>query len=86
MALTKNKTYEPGPLLLLKAAYLAGYIDKHKLADIVVVAPNRRLQAENGRLPTANCQLPTGNCKRANAFSTFSKTGSQHAGAHKNSP
>lgn len=47
MALTKNKTYERGPLLLLKAAYLAGYIDKHKLCDIVVVAPNRRLQAEN---------------------------------------
>jgi len=59
MALTKNKTYERGPLLLLKAAYLAGYIDKHKLCDIVVVAPNRRLQAENCQLPSANCQLRT---------------------------
>lgn len=67
MALTKNKTYERGPLLLLKAAYLASYIDKHKLGDIV----DRRLQAANWQ--TGNRQPATGNCelqagRSANAF------------------
>jgi len=36
----------PPPATMISYA-LAGYIDKHKLCDIVVVAPNRRLQAEN---------------------------------------
>lgn len=67
MALTKNKTYERGPLLLLKAAYLASYIDKHKLGDIV----DRRLQAANWQ--TGNRQPATVNCKRAAVPTPFKK-------------